>query len=131
LPGSTSGGALWATIGCVALVAALVALTIPGVERSRVRLQRQLCIESLARVAAAKENLTVIKGLKIGAPVTMGQLVKESQLLKSAPLFPEGMNMNKDVRVNPIGEPPTCVFRGETLTPLSDYPLYQKEVNSR
>jgi hypothetical protein len=116
-----------ATLGGVALVAALIALTIPGVERARVRINRRQCIEDLAHVAAAKENLTVIKGLKIGAPVTMAELAKESQILKQAPTFPDGAK----VEVNVIGTMPTCVYRGETLTPLSDYSKYRQKVNAR
>lgn len=101
----------------ILLVIFLIALSVPGVERRAQRFQREHVIEQLALIAAAKEKLALDEGLLDGTTVTMEQLLAIEEILPSHPSIPPDVPFS----INPIGTLPTAEFRGETLTPLTDY----------
>jgi hypothetical protein len=101
----------------MALVAGLIALTVPGAVRRRHQIQRARSIETLAVLTAAKEAVALERGLEKGATPGIEDLIADSKVIEAEPVFPPGASYE----LKPVGEFPIGVFRGETLTPLTDY----------
>jgi hypothetical protein len=112
----------------VAVVAGLILIAAPGVQRRRHQIEREACIENLALLMAAKERVASRKALPEGAVVTMDDLLADGAVITEAPIFTDEES-SKTFKLNPIGTRPTCVYRGEALDPLVDYdklPRYYK-----
>jgi hypothetical protein len=100
-------------ISCMLILAAMVMIGVPGINHTRVRIQRETCKVLLHRIEAAKiafqvENELASNKLKNGQVITLEQLLEHGKMLKEPPVFP----VDGDLDVGGVGEPVTFNFPG-------------------
>ena len=89
----------------VAIMGLLLAIAIPNFVKTRSNAQKQLCIENLAQIEAAKQMWGVEVGKKNGDVPTEAELIGPTLFLKKEPLCPKG---NLKYEYKAIGELATC-----------------------
>jgi len=97
----------------VAIMGLLVTIAIPNYVKSRGNAQRQMCIENLAQIEAAKQMWGVETAKTTGDTPTDANLVGPALYLKEKPQCPAGPGYN----YNPIGTNAECTsgIAGHTL----------------
>lgn len=98
----------------VLILAGMVLISIPGFNRERHAVRRELCVRALATIAVAKVAYASDNDLKKGTPVTLEQLAEHGGMFdaKSIPQLPAGAG---ELKIGPIGTQPSCVYDGETI----------------
>jgi prepilin-type N-terminal cleavage/methylation domain-containing protein len=88
----------------VAIMGLLVTIAVPNYVKSRSNAQRQMCVENLAQIEAAKQMWGVETGKTTGNTPDEADLVGPSLYLKETPKCPAGPDYN----YNPIGTNAEC-----------------------
>jgi len=89
----------------VAIIGLLMAIAVPNFIKTRTNAQKQLCIENLAQIEAAKQMWGVEVGKTTGDVPTNADLIGPALYLKKEPLCPKG-GLQYDFK--PIGTTAEC-----------------------
>ncbi len=92
----------------VLLIGMLAVLAIPNVLQSRETTRMNICLNNLRQLESAKEQLTIEKGLTIGAQLTLDDVADYLQR-SHLPQCQAGGSYE----VGDVGEPPICSYESE------------------
>ncbi len=109
-------GAAWTQfLAGVAVLALMVLIAAPGVERQTREEQRRQVVRQLTRISMAKEAYTVEHDLLDGAVVQLDQLLVDNPYLEQEPVF----MIPGQLVLRPIGQVPAFELPdGEMIEPL-------------
>jgi type II secretory pathway pseudopilin PulG len=96
-------------IAMVPLLMMMIAIAIPNFVKARDEAQRQMCINNLRQIKAAKESWALENKKNSGDPVTAADIQLSS--LPGVRTCPKG----GVYQINPVGEAPTCSVPGHAL----------------
>ena len=108
---SSSGFTLVEILIVVAILGLLITIAVPNYVKTRTNAQRQMCIENLAQIEAAKQMWGVESAKTTGDIPTDVDLIGPSLYIKDKPRCPGGPHY----RYNPIGTNAECDIPGHVL----------------
>ena len=93
----------------VAIIGILIAIAVPGFVKARTESRAKACMENLAKIDGAKEQLALETNLAPGAAVTMAAIAGAGLYIKKTPVCPGGGTYTVAV----VGTDPTCSLGGD------------------
>ena len=93
----------------VAIIGILIAIAVPGFVKARTESRAKACMENLAKIDGAKEQLALETNMAAGDAVAMADIAGAALYIKKEPTCPGGGAYT----VGNVGTDPTCSLGGD------------------